>query len=107
MKIIRMLILIKKMKTHNLRFDLFIGLVFDKIKLENLDIITSDKLIILLKDIQLIYSNNYNHLICEFFKELTYKYCDIISMIDDEIFDLLDLKLSEAESRNIMVLKLD
>jgi len=28
-------------------------------------------------------------------------------MFDDEIFDLLGLKLSEAESRNIMVLKLD
>ena len=37
----------------------------------------------------------------------TYKYCDIVSMIDDEIFDLLGLKLSEAERKNIMILKLD
>ena len=100
-------IILSNMKTHNLRFDLFIGYLYDKMKLEFLEDIVSDKIIILLKDIQIIYSNNYKQPICEFFKELTYKYCDIVSMIDDEIFDLLGLKLSEAERKNKMILKLD
>jgi hypothetical protein len=88
-------IILSNMKTHNLRFDLFIGYVYDKIKLEFLEdglikkmskaievispecgdeqsesknSIVSDKILILLKDVQIIYSNNYNGLITEMSK---------------------------------------
>jgi hypothetical protein len=95
-----------ELKTHNLRFDILIGFIYDKIIVELLDNISSVQILNLLKSIQQIYSEKYKENICEFFKQLTYTHCDIMAMIDEDIFKSLGLKLSEAESDNLMILKL-
>ena len=86
------------LKTSNLRFDLFIGLVCDKFKYEDLTNLKSVQTFDLIQNIQQIYSDKYDQNICEFFKQLTYTHYDRMAMVASDIFEMLNLKLSEAKS---------
>ncbi len=100
-------IILNDLKTSDLKFDILMNIIYSKLILELFDSIKSIDLLNMLKNIQSIYSDKYKENICEFFKQLTYSHCDIMAMIDENIFKSLGLKLSEAESDNLMILKLN
>jgi hypothetical protein len=92
--------ILENLKTHNIRFDLFINLIINQI--ESTESISPNQILDLLERIQQFYTEKYNSPITDFFQELTYNCCDVIGMIDEDIFKMLNLRLSEAESKNKM-----
>jgi hypothetical protein len=99
--------ILDKLKTSDLRFDILIDIIQNKLRNENLSKISSTQILDIIQNISSIYSNTYDKPIYDFFKLLTYNHCDIMGLIDEDIFFALQLKLSEAESDNKMILLLN
>jgi len=96
---------IKNILTNKLSIDQLIIYIDNKVKESNkfyeLDPIIFNSNII--ESMKNIYDKYINTNICEFFKELTYKHCELMSLIYEKLFKSLDLELIFGE---IMILKL-
>ena len=98
--------ILDKLKTSDIKYYILINIIQNKLRDENLSKITAIEILDIIQNITSIYTDTYDKPIYDFFKQLTYTNCDIMALIDEEIFIALGLKLSEAESDNRMILKL-
>ena len=91
---------IRKLKTRYIIFNQFIKLIKKRI-VNSKEIYINDPIIfndIIINDILEIYKRYQNNNICLFFNEFTHKYCDLMSLIYEKLFDHLKLKFIIGEN---------